>query len=560
MLSLFQLMLLVVSIVIAVAVFLLGFFIYLNNKKSHISKAFFAMTFAATFWIVAIVIRFNAADHYWILTGVRLSYVAATIIGFLMNYFSYYFPIKNTYKSPVFLTFLMAVFVSYISFFTPYIIEDEQIVDGEQQNKFGSLFFVFTIYFPAMIAWAIYNLLSKRHSLNKLENLQINFILIGILLSTSIGFTTNQVIPLLFKTTSSEYYGPFSAIFFILFAAYAIIKYRLFEIKVVLTEYLVGLMGITLLAMPFLMPTVALKIMTILVFVFFCVFGFYLIKTVKAEGRRREEAELAAVRERELRREAETLSADLKRLDAAKTQFLLSTQHHLRSPLSVIQGYLSMANEGNYGKIPARAKEKINVALEATQKLIRLVNDLLDIAHFQMNKGMAAKELTDVVKLIVEIIADLKKSAQDKNIYLRLESPSSPIPLISIDPRGIREAIYNIADNAIKYTQAGGVTVSLSVVLDCLRVSVADTGIGMNKKELQGLFNRTFERGEKARNVNVNGKGIGLYLAAQMVINNGGRIRAESDGWEKGSEFIIELPMDGGEKTKNDGLKSALEN
>jgi len=96
--------------------------------------------------------------------------------------------------------------------------------------------------------------------------------------------------------------------------------------------------------------------------------------------------------------------------------------------------------------------------------------------------------------------------------------------------------------------------------LDCLRVSVADTGIGMNKKELQGLFNRTFERGEKARNVNVNGKGIGLYLAAQMVINNGGRIRAESDGWEKGSEFIIELPMDGGEKTKNDGLKSAPEN
>jgi signal transduction histidine kinase len=78
--------------------------------------------------------------------------------------------------------------------------------------------------------------------------------------------------------------------------------------------------------------------------------------------------------------------------------------------------------------------------------------------------------------------------------------------------------------------------------LNKLRVSVADTGIGMNEKGREGLFSRVFERGANAKNFNVNGKGIGLYLAAQMIVNNGGAIRVESGGLGKGSEFIIELP------------------
>jgi len=292
-----------------------------------------------------------------------------------------------------------------------------------------------------------------------------------------------------------------------------------------------------------LMPATGLKVLTSLVFVLFCFFGYYFIKITHRESRRREDAETIASRERILRREAEILAADLKRLDTAKTQFLLSTQHHLRSPLSVIQGYLSMIGEGSYGKIPKKAKEKIDASLEADRKLIHLVDELLDVAHFQMNKGAAAKEPVNVVDLIAGAIDDLKTAAAAKELYLNFKKPSVPIPLVLLNARGIREAIYNIVDNAIKYTQTGGIAVSMSVVGDQLRISVKDTGIGIDEKDLQGLFGRIFERGEKAKSVNIDGKGIGLYLSAQIIINNGGNIRVESKGLGEGSEFIIDLPM-----------------
>jgi signal transduction histidine kinase len=237
----------------------------------------------------------------------------------------------------------------------------------------------------------------------------------------------------------------------------------------------------------------------------------------------------------------------LKRLREVENQFMLSTQHHLRSPLTIIQGYLSMINEGAYGRVPAEAKEKIGASLEAAQKLIHLVNDLLDVTHFRMGKGDVPKDFTDTVGLVGEVVVDLEKTAQAKKIYLDFKKPSLSIAPIAIDARGIKEAIYNIIDNAIKYTQKGGVTVSVGAVSQKLVISVADTGIGMNEKDRQGLFGRTFERGEKAKSVNVNGKGIGLYLAAQMIKNNGGTIRVESAGWGKGTEFIIKLSMDGGQ-------------
>ncbi len=234
---------------------------------------------------------------------------------------------------------------------------------------------------------------------------------------------------------------------------------------------------------------------------------------------------------------------ELRQLSEIKTQFLLSTQHHLRSPLTVVQGYLSMIGEGSYGEIPPVAKEKINASLDVTQKLINLVNELLDVANFQMNKGAAAARSTDMAALAADIVAELEKTARDKKIYLRFDKPALPVPPVSADPKGIREAVYNIVDNAIKYTQKGGVTISMAVADGKLRFAIADTGIGLNARDKRGLFRRTFERGDKAKEINANGKGIGLYLAGQMIVTNGGKIRAESEGRGKGTTFVIKLPL-----------------
>jgi len=168
---------------------------------------------------------------------------------------------------------------------------------------------------------------------------------------------------------------------------------------------------------------------------------------------------------------------------------------------------------------------------------------MLDVARFQINKSLVDKQPTDIVQLVANIIDDLSKNAQAKKIYLRFNKKSSVFPKVAIDARGIREALYNIIDNAIKYTQNGGVTVIMEVINDKLRISIKDTGIGLNDYERRNLFNHTFERGKRAKMVNATGKGIGLYLAAQMIINNNGTIHVESEGRDKGTTFIIDLPI-----------------
>jgi signal transduction histidine kinase len=290
------------------------------------------------------------------------------------------------------------------------------------------------------------------------------------------------------------------------------------------------------------MPTISLKILTFSVFCLFCFFGYYLIKATHEESDQREMAERIIIRERALREDAEQLAGNLQRLDQAKNQFMLSTQHHLRSPLTVIQGYLSLIEEGVYGKINKKVAQKVHNALAESQKLIKVVNDLLDMAKYQMNENTVERQTSNIVAILRDVISDLFQTAGKKNLKLDYQD-SGQLPSVVINAKGIREALYNIIDNAIKYTEQGGVTVRSELINTNILISITDTGIGMEEIDRLGLFKRTFERGDKAKAINTTGKGIGLYLSAQMVLANGGNIWVMSKGRGSGTTFYIELPI-----------------
>jgi len=518
-----------------------GILVYTNGRTKTENRYFTLFSFSVAFWSFGYYFWQTSNNSEDALFWCRLLMIGAIFIP--LSYFQFVVSfLRQSRKKIIFLGYIVALF--FLIFDTSaYFI---QRVEPKMMFEFwpvpGILYPFFLLMFFGYVAYGWYLMI---YSLNKIKQedhrQQIKYVLFG----TAIGFLGGSTNYLLWYNIPVPPYGNFLVIFYVIFAALAVLKYHLFEIRLIITELTVGVMSIILITLPFLMPTVLLKFITVIIFILFCIFGYYLIRATQQESKRREEAEMVAAKERELRHDAEILANNLKRLDAAKTQFLLSTQHHLRSPLSIVQGYLSLINEDAYGKIPAKAKEKINASLEATQKLIYLVDDLLDVAHFQMNKSKASKEPTDAINLIAGVVTDLLKLAQGKNLYLNFKPPSENISTIAIDSRSIREALYNIIDNAIKYTQEGGVTVSVATVGDKLRISVADTGIGMNEKDREGLFDRIFERGKKAQNVNVDGKDIGLYLAAQMIKSNGGTIDVKSEGWGEGTEFIIELPIDG---------------
>ena len=522
--------------------FFLGIFVYFVRPKHDKGKFFILYFWAVALWSFGYYM-WQIADNagsalFWcrfLMSGAI--FIPVFYFNFILDFLSKHIRKKNQ----LYFFYVLAFIFSLINLTDFFVKNVENKLNFIYWPNAGVLYLPFLIYFLTIVCYGWYLLLTAfKKEKDRVNRQQIKYFLLG----TGIGFFGGLTNYPLWYDIPILPYGNILVTFGVIFVAIALFKYRLFETRVILTEFLVGMMGLVLIFLPFLMPTAGLKILTSLVFTLFCFFGYYLIRAVHRESRRREDAETIASRERILRREAEVLAADLRRLDRAKTQFLLSTQHHLRSPLSVINGYLSMINEESYGKITKKSKEKVGACLEANKKLIRLVDELLDVAHFQMNNSAAEKEPVDAVALAAQIVADLAPAAEAKNLYLKFKKTEVPIPEIMLNPRGIKEALYNIVDNAIKYTQTGGVIVLVSVFGEKLRIEIKDTGIGLNEKDREGIFGRVFERCERAKGANVEGKGIGLYLAAQIIANNGGKISVESEGWGKGSKFIIDLPME----------------
>ena len=266
----------------------------------------------------------------------------------------------------------------------------------------------------------------------------------------------------------------------------------------------------------------------------------YLYKNLQASYEIEKIGKEQAKRAYEVERKAKE---DVQELDKNKTEFMLITQHHLRTPLSVNAGFLDLLTQGEFGKIPKKINDIILELKESTDKEIKVVNELLDVSSYQLGK-----ELTklipgvDIEDLLNETLKDLKIQAEKKGIYLKFEK-EGVIPKISSDRTKLKIALTNIIDNCVKYTKQGGVTIILKSDNGTVIILVKDTGMGIAKELLPNLFNHTFQRSEEAKKQFAVGKGIGLFLSGKIIEGHHGKIWAESEGEGKGSTFHIELPV-----------------
>jgi signal transduction histidine kinase len=205
-----------------------------------------------------------------------------------------------------------------------------------------------------------------------------------------------------------------------------------------------------------------------------------------------------------------------------------------------MKGYLSMMLEGDYGELSEKLKEKVESIFQSNERLIKLVNDILSISKIEAGEIEMNWERGDLREIIKEVISELSIKAKEKNLYLNFEEPKE-FPKVLLDREKIRQVILNLVDNAIRYTQKGGVTVRLQIVNGKLQIVVSDTGEGLTKEEKEKLFER-FSRGTAGTKFWTEGAGLGLYIARRFVEMHKGKIWVESEGGEKGSTFYVELP------------------
>jgi len=242
---------------------------------------------------------------------------------------------------------------------------------------------------------------------------------------------------------------------------------------------------------------------------------------------------------------------ELQRLNEAKNQFLMATQHHLRTPLTAMKGYIDLILGGSYGKTSNKLKQAMKKLQASTSRELKIVNELLDISQFQLGKQILSLESGVKIETILkEIIEEIRFDADTKGIYLKLEKPKRSLPPLKADPEKLKVALSNIIDNAIKYTNKGGVTIKIKEQKSNiknkskLQIIIKDTGMGIPKEDLPRLFARTFERGKEAKRAYTTGRGIGLFITGHIIRAHGGKVWAESKGKNKGSTFYVELPVE----------------
>jgi len=233
---------------------------------------------------------------------------------------------------------------------------------------------------------------------------------------------------------------------------------------------------------------------------------------------------------------------ELKELDNAKSEFLSIASHQLRTPLTAIKGYVALLLGGSYGKITKKSKIPIENINKSSERLIKLVNELLNVSRIEAGKMEINFEQVSLEEVINSVIEELKYQAESKKLYLKKEEPKVLIPKISIDKDKIKQAIMNVLDNAIKYTNKGGIIIKTKTDNSKITVEIFDTGEGMTQEEIHKLF-KSFSRGSAGSKFFVDGTGLGLFIARRFIEIHGGKIWAESPGKGKGSAVFIELPI-----------------
>ena len=240
-----------------------------------------------------------------------------------------------------------------------------------------------------------------------------------------------------------------------------------------------------------------------------------------------------------------TANSQLRELDQAKDEFISMASHQLRTPLTTVKGYISMLDDGDFGKLTKEQKQSIELALDGSNRMARLIDDLLNISRMEAGKFYIDARKVDLSKLVSEEVKALQFMAKSQKVIIRYKAPTKAIPLINLDENKTRQVVMNILDNAIHYSQPpkGGGVVEVSLLHSGGSVSyiVKDNGIGVPRDQQSMLFTKMF-RAKNAKDMRPDGTGLGLYMVKRVVEDQGGKVLFESK-YGKGSLFGFKIPV-----------------
>ena len=570
---------------------LFGVFIFLKSKKSLIGKILLLISSSFSLWAICNLIVWITFDS--IIYSFFWSFFESLSIlfYFLVLYFTYVFIREKDVSLKNRIIFLLLFLPVLILSSTKYYLIG---FDAGSCDAIMNEEFLYYVYFLKGLSFftVLFLIISSlaKYQLDKVKRIKIFIVGIGIILLLSSFLVTQYFGDLVSADLyTTEFYGLFAIDIFLGFLSYLILKYQAFDIKVIAAQFLTVTVWIAVFSQFFIVQELSNQILTGATLGLVTIFGYMLFKAIKEDVTLTEQLRVASGK-------LAVLNAKLKEIDAAKSEFISIASHQLRTPLTSVKGYASLILENTFGKAPLRQREAVEKLYVNNEKLVLLVEDMLNASRLEAGRLEYEFEEVDMPPLVKEVVDNMQLHAKSKDLSLKYIAPLKNGLIALADKRKVAEIIANLIDNAVKYSEKGGITVSVercelakpvgnvkntNVVNGAgVRVSVADTGIGLNEKELKEIFEKFKGGGENAAaspkqsaslekivpslrrrgegevktpdkklstsnfelSTNI-GTGLGVYISRQMARAMGGDLHAESPGKGKGSTFILELSL-----------------
>lgn len=538
----------------------LGTAIFFRGGRNRINLLFASISLFVGLWSVSIV-GFYSEIGIENINWAVFSHVFALAVSLVFFLFAASFP-STLIKNKIYYIFIIFPFlaVTLLLLFTDEII-DKTINFTYSMNELYVLYaLLITTYFTSGY---IFLFVQYKKTDDDVIRDQIKLILGGSMVASSLGTIADMFLPL-WGSYNYLWLGPLFTIFLVVPIAIAILKYRLFNLKVVFVEFFIVLFNIFLFINMFLSHGTNSLFLNVTIFVGILMFSFLLLRSIYRDIHDRQKIEALAF-------DVGVVNKRLHAMERSKTEFVSIASHQLRTPLTVIKGYASMILEGTFGPVGEGARNAMSNLFQSSERVVGLVEELLTVSRIEQGRMMLQFKPVDFYKFTEEMISEVEWRIKEAGLNLVLTIGKAPTPWVSMDDKKFKQAIFHILDNAIKYNVSNGsidVEVQNDKTTKKARLIITNTGLGIDSDEMMVLVEKfdlsssdgetvDIENGQKQpqseehkvrsaemqRMLEQKTGGIGLYIAKRIVEAHQGTIKITSEGKGTGTKVVIEIPL-----------------
>ncbi len=534
--------------------FISGLVVFLNDKSKAENQAWFALTVSTSVWSFAYFYMTVAPDK---VSGFLANWILHDAAIFIpLFYFLLVLIITGTltkYRFALGFFSLCAIFFVAINTSTIFVSDVSPKIGFNFAPVPGPFYVYYFLFFSLVVLSGI--IVAAIAASKTTDLVQKNRFKYTIYFASIAAVGGGSV----FATTFFPEIRPYPLVLFSLYPAvsgYAILRYQLFDVKIITTEILTFALWLTIMVRMLFAESTREQFANGILFAFAIVLGVFLIRSVKREVGQREKIQ-------NLANDLSLANDRLRELDQQKSEFVSLASHQLRGPLTAVKGYTSMLLDGDFGAITAEVKDALEKIFESVQDLTVVVGDYLDVSRIEQGRMQYDFTNFNLRDLVATVVTELKPNIARAKLNMEFNYDSKGSYQINADQGKIKQVIGNLIDNAIKYTPQGGLHVWLShpdaisdgqnthigqdisntssvSVSNKVLLSISDTGVGIHPDVLPRLFEK-FTRAPDASKTNIMGTGLGLYVAKKIMEAHHARIWAESPGPGKGSTFFIEF-------------------